>query len=272
MREIFGLEGKRALVVGGGRGMGESSARLLAQAGADVAVLDVERERAERVAEAVREYGRRGEAVVANILDDDDAARGVAEAAERLGGINVLVTIVGQALFTPLLSMTGEQWDHDQKRNLRYFFVVAREVAKVMIANDTPGAMCCIASVDGMFSAPFHGAYGAAKAGLIHLVTTMAAEWGEKNIRVNAVAPGNITTPRLPETPEGRELMRNSLVPAARSGTTDEIGKAVLFLVSDMASYVTGHTLVVDGGWRAANLFDARKFAVKKNLETPTTN
>jgi 2-deoxy-D-gluconate 3-dehydrogenase len=237
-----------------------------------VAVLDVERERAERVAEAVRAIGRRGEAVVANILDDADAARGVGEAADRLGGIDVLVTIVGQALFTPLLEMNGEQWDYDQRRNLRYFFVVGREAAKVMVAGGNTGAMCCIASVDGLYSAPFHGAYGAAKAGLIHLVTTMATEWGEKGIRVNAVAPGNITTPRLPETPEGREAMRNSLVPLARAGTTDEIGKAVLFLVSDMATYITGHTLVVDGGWMSANMFDARKFAVKKSLETPKTN
>ncbi len=272
MKQIFGLEGKRALVVGGGRGMGESTARLLARAGADVAVLDVDADRADCVAQAVRETGRRGEAIVADILDETEAAAAVAEAARRLGGLDVLVTIVGQALFTPLLSMTGEQWDADQRRNLRYFFVVGREAAKAMIAGGTGGAMCCIASVDGVQSAPFHGAYGAAKAGLIHLVSTMATEWADHGIRVNAVAPGNISTPRLPETPETREAMRQSLVPMARAGTTDEIGKAVLFLVSDMASYITGHTLLVDGGWMAANLFDARKFAVKKGLETPIKN
>jgi len=272
MRDLFGLSGKRALVVGGGRGMGESTARLLAEAGCDVAVLDIEQDRAERVAEAVRETGRRGEAIAANVLDDDSATAAVAEAARRLGGLDVLVTIVGQALFTPLIDMTGEQWDSEQRRNLRYFFVVGREAARIMIANGNTGAMCCIASVDGVQSAPLHGAYGAAKAGLIHLTKTMATEWAEHGIRVNAVAPGNISTPRLPETPESREAMRQSLVPMARSGVTDEIGKAVLFMVSDMASYITGHTLLVDGGWMAANLFDARKFAIKKTTERPKTN
>jgi 2-deoxy-D-gluconate 3-dehydrogenase len=272
MRELFGLEGKRALVVGGGRGMGESTARLLAEAGCDVAVLDVERDRAEHVAEAVRGYGRRGEAIVANVLDDEQAAAAVAEADRLLGGLDVLVTIVGQALFTPLLAMTGEQWDSEQRRNLRYFFVVGREAARIMIRNGSKGAMCCIASVDGVQSAPIHGAYGAAKAGLIHLVKTMATEWAEHGIRVNAVAPGNISTPRLPETPETREVMKQSLVPMARSGVTDEIGKPVLFLVSDMASYITGHTILVDGGWMAANLFDARRFGVKPTTERPASN
>lgn len=272
MNDLFGLTGKRALVVGGGRGMGESSARLLAQAGADVAVLDVDRGRAEHVADAVREYGRRGEAIVANVLDDEEAALAVAEAERKLGGLDALVTIVGQALFTPLIDMTGEQWDSEQRRNLRYFFVVGREAARAMIRNGSRGAMCCIASVDGVQSAPIHGAYGAAKAGLIHLVSTMATEWAEHGIRVNAVAPGNISTPRLPETPESREIMRKSLVPMARAGTTDEIGKAVLFLVSDMASYITGHTLLVDGGWMAANLFDARRFAIKNTTERPQSN
>jgi NAD(P)-dependent dehydrogenase (short-subunit alcohol dehydrogenase family) len=272
MNDLFGLAGKRALVVGGGRGMGESSARLLAQVGADVAVLDVDRDRAEHVAAAVREIGRRGEAVVANILDDAGAAGGVAEAERRLGGLDVLVTIVGQALFTPLIDMNGDQWDSEQRRNLRYFFVVGSAVARSMIRSGSKGAMCCIASVDGVQSAPFHGAYGAAKAGLIHLVSTMATEWAEHGIRVNAVAPGSISTPRLPDTAEGREVMRNSLVPMARSGTTDEIGKAVLFLVSDMASYITGHTLLVDGGWMAANLFDARRFKIKNTIERSQTN
>jgi 2-deoxy-D-gluconate 3-dehydrogenase len=196
----------------------------------------------------------------------------VAEAERRLGGLDVLVTIVGQALFTPLIDMTGDQWDSEQRRNLRYFFVVGRETARAMIRSGSKGAMCCIASVDGVQSAPIHGAYGAAKAGLRHLVSTMATEWAEHGIRVNAVAPGNISTPRLPETEESREVMRKSLVPMGRSGATDEIGKAVLFLVSDMASYITGHTLLVDGGWMAANIFDARRFAIKNTTERPQTN
>lgn len=265
--DLFGLEGKRALVVGGGQGMGESSARLLAQAGCDVAIVDVLAERAERVAGVVQALGRKSVAIEADVLTDAGAVHAVAEAERQLGPIDVLVTIVGQALFTSILDMSPEDWDFDQSRNLRYFFLVGREVARSMVTRGSGGSMVCIASTDGMQGAPFHAAYGAAKAGLIQLVKTMAVEWAEKGIRVNCVAPGSISTPRLPDTEKHRQAMKDSLVPMEKSGTTDDIGKAVLFLASDMSAYTTGHTLMVDGGWMAANLFDARKMGIKQSTE-----
>ena len=265
--DLFGLEGKKALIIGGGQGMGESSARLLAAAGCDVAIVDVERDRAERVGAVVREMGRKGVAIAANVLDDEQAAHGVGEAELALGGLDVLVSIVGQALFTPIVDMSPEDWDSDQRRNLRYFFVAARLAAKSMIARGVPGSMVCIASTDGLQAAPYHASYGAAKAGLVQLVKSMAVEWAVHGIRVNSVAPGSISTPRLPDTEAHRQAMKNSLVPMERSGTTDDIGKAVLFLASDMSSYTTGHTLMVDGGWMAANLFDARKMGIKQSTE-----
>jgi len=113
--------------------------------------------------------------------------------------------------------------------------------------------MVCIASVDGMQGSPMHAAYGAAKAGLINLVQSMAVEWAEHAIRVNAIAPGHIVTPRLYDTPARVEWYRESLIPAKQRGTTDDIGKAALFLLSDLASYITGVTLPVDGGLMSAN-------------------
>ncbi len=251
---LFQLEGKAALVVGGGQGMGESTARFLARAGCGVAVADVVKERADRVANAVADLGQPSAAIVGDALDDSEAKEIVERADRDLGGLDVLVTIVGQASFNSLLDMRPEHWDYDQRRNLRYFFVIAREAARLLIARDRPGAMVCISSVTGLQSAPNFASYGVAKAGLINLVRTMAVEWAPYNIRVNAVAPGTITTPRLPDTPERLERVRQGNIPAKRRGTTDEIGKAALFLVSDLASYVTGHTLVVDGGWMAAML------------------
>jgi 2-deoxy-D-gluconate 3-dehydrogenase len=265
--DLFGLEGKKALVVGGGQGMGESSARLLARAGCDVAIVDVLADRAERVAVVVRDLGRKSLAIEADVLTDQGAVHAVAEAEKQLGGIDVLVTIVGQALFTPILDMSPEDWDFDQRRNLRYFYVVGREVARSMVARGSGGSMVCISSTDGIQGAPFHAAYGAAKAGLIQLVKTMAVEWAESGIRVNCIAPGSISTPRLPDSENHRAAMKASLVPMEKSGTTDDIGKAVLFLASDMAAYTTGHTLMVDGGWMAANLFDARKMGIKQSTE-----
>jgi NAD(P)-dependent dehydrogenase (short-subunit alcohol dehydrogenase family) len=267
MIDLFGLEGKAALVIGGGQGMGESSARLLARAGCDVAIVDIDRDRAERVAALVRELGRKGVAIAANVLDDHEAEQAVGEAEHALGRLDVMVSIVGQALFTPIVDMSPEDWDSDQRRNLRYFFVAARLVAKSMIRRGVPGSMVCIASTDGLQAAPFHASYGAAKAGLVQLVKSMAVEWAVNGIRVNSVAPGSISTPRLPDSEAHRQAMKNSLVPMERSGTTDDIGKAVLFLASDMSNYTTGHTLMVDGGWMAANLFDARKMGIKQSTE-----
>lgn len=248
---LLGLEGKAALVVGGGQGMGESSAKYLARAGCDVAVLDVERDRAERVAATVRELGRKSVPVVADVLDDAQIPGVVATVERELGGLDVLVSIVGQASWNPILEMTPEQWDLDHRRNLRYFFFTAREVAASLIRRGKPGAMACIASVSGLQSAPHHAAYGAAKAGLMNLVRTMAVEWAPHNIRVNAIAPGSIATPRIPDTPEARAQTAQGPIPMKRRGTTDEIGKVATFLVSDLASYVTGHTVPVDGGWMA---------------------
>lgn len=264
---LLGLEGKRALIVGGGRGMGESSALFLATAGCDVAVLDNEESRAEQVAQAVRERGRKGVAIVADIFDEADVARAVRETEEALGGLDVLVTIVGQALFKPLVETSLEEWDFDQTRNLRYFFVTARAVAASMLKRGTGGSIIGVGSIDGLVGAPGHGAYGAAKAGLLHLVKSMAAEWGRDGIRVNAIAPGSITTPRLPETDQSRTWMEESVLPIGRAGTTDEIAGAVLFLASNLSGYVTGHTVAVDGGWLAANIFDPRVIAVKKSNE-----
>jgi NAD(P)-dependent dehydrogenase (short-subunit alcohol dehydrogenase family) len=149
--------------------------------------------------------------------------------------------------------MTPADWDFEQRRNLRYVFFVAQAFAKDLLAAGKPGAIVSIASVSGMQGAVSHAPYGAAKAGVINLVKTLAVEWGRHNIRVNAIAPGTIITPRLPDSPAQQEAMRKSLIPMRRRGTTEEIGRAVLFLSSDLASYVTGHTLPVDGGWMAAN-------------------
>src|SRR4051794_11125049 len=252
---FFGLTGKKAMVIGGGQGMGESTSRFLARAGCDVAVIDIERERAGRVAGVVGQVGRRGVPIVGNVLDDTQIPTIVAAAEQQLGQIDVMVSIVGAAAWGSLMDTTAEIWDQQLHLNLRYFFLCAREVAATMIRHGNPGAIVGIASVDGQRSAPMRGAYGAAKAGLISLVQTMAVEWAPHHIRVNAIAPGHIVTPRLYDTPQRAELYAASLLPMRQRGTPEDIGKAALFLASDLARYITGTTLDVDGGLLAANLF-----------------
>ena len=233
--------------------MGESTAKLLAHVGCRVAIADIDQERAERVATAVAELGQPSTAIVGDVLDDAQAEDIVGRAERDLGGLDALVTTVGQASFKSILDMTAEEWDWDHRKNLRHFFLTARAVARSLIARNRPGSMVCITSVDGLQSAPYRAAYGAAKAGMVNLVHTMAVEWTPHNIRVNAIAPGSINTQRMPATPERMKRAQN-LLPIHRLGTTDEIGKAALFLLSDMASYITGHTLLVDGGWMSAHL------------------
>jgi len=272
---LFGLEGKAALVLGGGLGMGESSSRLLAEVGCDVAVVDIDAGRAETVAKTVTGLGRKGVPLVGNVLDPGSAERIVAEAEEKLGGLDVLVAIVGQAQFVHFLDMTPEQWELDMNRNLRYFAFAAQAVARSMVRRGKPGAITAISSVSGLQSAPHHAAYGAAKGGLINLVKSMAVELAEHNIRVNTVAPGSILTDRQAAAPSAAEVqakMKASLVPFKRHGETDDIGNAVRFLSSSMANYISGHTLAVDGAWMSAwilgPMLESPQFAAQFGVET----
>jgi NAD(P)-dependent dehydrogenase (short-subunit alcohol dehydrogenase family) len=220
-----------------------------------VALVDIVAERAGAVGQKVAALGRQAFTVEGNVLNDDQIPLIIAEAEAKIGGLDLMVSIVGAAAWGSLLDTTADVWDKQMHLNLRYFFLVARQVAESMVRRAQPGAIVGIASVDGQRAAPMRGVYGAAKAGLISLVQTMAVEWAPYRIRVNAIAPGHIVTPRLFDTPQRAELYAASLLPMRHRGTPDDIGRAALFLASDMARYITGTTLDVDGGLLAANLF-----------------
>lgn len=252
---LLGMAGKKVLIIGGGQGMGEATARHVSRAGADVALVDLVAERADAVAAMVRQNGTRAVTVIGDVLQDAEIPRIVAEAEAGLGGIDAMVSIVGAAAWGSLLETSAEAWDQQMALNLRYFFLTAKAVAQGMIQRGGGGVILGIASVDGQRASPMRGAYGAAKAGLISLVQTMAVEWAPHGIRANAIAPGHIVTPRLYDTPHRQEAYGRSLIPMRRRGTIEEIGKAALFLVSALASYVNGTVLDVDGGQLAANLF-----------------
>jgi NAD(P)-dependent dehydrogenase (short-subunit alcohol dehydrogenase family) len=252
---LFALSGKRILVIGGGQGMGEATARLLATLGCSIAVLDLEPERAERIAQALREMDVPAFAIAADVTDEIATEAAIGRIEHEFGPLDGMVSVVGMAGWGTLLELTAETWDRDHRRNLRYFFFAAREVARRLIERGAPGSIVAVASVDGIRSAPNHAAYGAAKAGLINLVKTMATEWAEAGVRVNCVAPGGIVTPRIPLGPPEREREGMARVPMKRRGTVDDIAKATAFFLSDLSPYVTGQTLAVDGGYTAAGGF-----------------
>ncbi|EQB00271.1 NAD(P)-dependent dehydrogenase (short-subunit alcohol dehydrogenase family) [Sphingobium wenxiniae] len=252
MQDIFGLQGRTAIVWGGGQGMGEASALRLAEAGCDVAIVDVEMDRARKVADRIAALGRRSVALSANVVEKEAVERATREAEAALAPLDVMVNVIGMAGWSKLVDMPEEEWDRIVDLNLKGFFLAATAAARSMIAGQRKGAIVSVCSVSGLTSAPMHGHYGAAKAGMQNLVRSMACEWGPL-IRVNAVAPGSTETARVQATPERLEEARNRIA-LERMGKPDEIAKAVLFMASDLGSYVNGQTLPVDGGWMAGAL------------------
>lgn len=245
---LLDLAGKHALVVGGGQGIGRATALALARAGAGVAVIDAEAERGETVAAEVRELGRPACAFTADVTVADEAARGVAAARSGLGGLDIVVNIVGSASWAPLLEMDEQTWERDLAVNLKHHWYVARSAARAWIDADEPGVLCVVGSVSGVFSAANHGAYGAAKAGLLGLVRTAAEEWWPHRIRVNAVVPGAVRTPRIEAGWADGSLPRPKVDSFERMALPEDIAGSILFLVSDLARMITGQSLVVDGG------------------------
>lgn len=255
--DFLGLQGKPALVVGGGFGIGRASALLLARAGADVVVADLDRDRAAAAAREIEGLGVRSGALTGDVTDEVQAQTIVATAADLLGSLEVVINMVGTAAHASLLDVDDNTWNTDISRNLTQHLYVGRAAAKQMISQGTGGRIAVVASVSGLYGAPNHGAYGAAKAGVMALVRTMAQEWGPHGIRVNGVAPDMIATPRIvaaydEQSIDFDETARRDGAPLGRFGTPEEIAGPLVFLVSDLASFITGHTIVVDGGQRAA--------------------
>jgi len=257
MDPVFGLQGKRALVVGGGFGIGRESARLLAAQGVSIAVLDLDAARAETMAEELRRSGATACAVGADVSVPEAAATAVQEADEKLGGLDILVNIVGRnSMRTDLADIAPEQFELLLSRNLRHHLYTSGAFTRVLRARKQPGAIVMVASVAGLVGAPGLGGYAASKAALISMTKTMSAEWGPLGIRVNAVAPGVTWTDRNQWGADVQEQARKS-VPMGRIGDQKEIARVILFLASDLASYVTGQTVVADGGATVVTAFDA---------------
>ncbi len=256
MESLIGLKDRALLIIGAGQGIGRSAARFLTRGGCALALVDLEAERVETVAAELRAQGGNAHALVGDVTDEASAEATVARASKALGRIDGLVNIVGAAGWAPLLELDSETWDSEFLLNLKQHFFVCRAVARKMIEQGDGGTIVTVASVSGLFSAPKHGAYGAAKAGLMALTKTMSEEWAEYGIRVNTVSPGSVLTPRIAAMRESGELPPPKPGEVDRMAETDDIAGAIFFLSSNLARRVNGHTLIVDGGTTSLFPFD----------------
>ena len=237
------LDGRRFVVVGAGQGIGRQTAHALASVGARVACVDVDAARAREVAAEVA-----GVAVAGDASRRDDAERVFEEVIGALGGLDGLVDIVGMARYAALLDVDDDDWDWQFDIVLRHAYL-AVQLGGRSLAAGSGGVMAFVASVSGLTSAPRHAAYGAAKAALMALVRSAAVELGPSGVRVNAVAPGVVWTPRVSALLGEDGRVRNEAnTPLRRVAQPADIAAALLFLCSDLSSYVSGQTLVVDGG------------------------
>lgn len=241
------LDGRVALVTGGGRGIGRAVALKLAARGADIAVSDILTTEAAVVADEVRALGRQAAALTADVSVSDDVTRMVTEAKAALGKVDILVNNAGIARDGLLLRMTDEDWDKVIAVDLRSVFLCTKAVLRDM-TRQRWGRIINISSVSGLAGNPGQANYSAAKAGIIGFTRTIAKEMASRSITVNAIAPGLIDTGLAHELTEQQRAAFVSGIPMGCLGTAEDIAGAVAFLASDDAGYITGQVIAVDGG------------------------
>jgi len=238
---------KTALVTGSGSGIGRCIAMLLAQCGANVVVNDVSRKDADATAQEIQFLGRRSLAVTASVSSRDEVQAMFDQIQARFGGLDILVNNAGITRDGFLIKMTEEQWDQVMDVNLKGVFNCCQCAARMM-ADKQYGKIINIASASAQMGNIGQVNYAASKGGVISVTKTLAKELAQFNINVNAVAPGFIETPMTAKVPDKVKDHLIRQIPLRRAGTPDDVARAVCFLASDEAAYITGQVLSCNGG------------------------
>mgnify|MGYP006194975291 FL=1 len=261
MSDRIRLDGQTAFVTGGGGGIGRGIALGLAEAGANVAILDIFPERAEEAAARVREHGAKALALPADVMDTDALRAAIAATDAEFGRLDILVNNAGGVSGRPFLQQSERSWRKHIDINLISMLAATHAAAPLMIREGKGGSIINVASIEASRAAPNFAVYAACKAGMLSFTKSMALEFSEHKIRVNCIAPDHTITPGnqgnragpvdpatwKQHTPEESDAM-NRLVPLLRQGIDLECGDAAVFLSSEMASYITGAVIEVDGG------------------------
>lgn len=246
------LKNKVAVITGASRGIGEAIARTFAAHGAKVVLASRKIDGVRAVAESI---GESAHAVAAHTGHEAACVALIEAAVERFGQVDVLVNNAGtNPYFGPMIDTDHGAWNKTFEVNLNGYFWLSREVARHLQGRRAGGSIVNVASVAGIMAAPFQGVYGATKAAVISMTRTLAFELGGSAIRVNAIAPGLIETRLAAAIVQNDDLVAEVLrrTPLGRYGQPDEIAGAALFLASEAASFMTGQTMVIDGGMTIA--------------------
>jgi NAD(P)-dependent dehydrogenase (short-subunit alcohol dehydrogenase family) len=249
-RSMFDLTGKKVLLVGAGRGIGEAGAQGLAAFGAEVFCADVDGEAAEETAEEIRSQKGRAEALELDMTDSGS----VYVAAERVGAPDVLVSTPSINVRKPLLEITDEEFDRVVDLNLKGTFRLIREFGRGM-AERGSGSIIAFSSIRAQVVEPGQGVYAATKSGTVQMLRALAAELGPRGVRANAIAPGVVETPltaQIKDSPDWYDSYAGKSILGRWAQPREMVGM-IVYLASDASSYVTGTFMLVDGGWTAAD-------------------
>jgi len=249
------LKGKVAIITGARRGMGKSHALALTKAGAKVVVVDISLEDCQKVVKEIEKAKGEAIAVKCDVTKKEEVEKMVEAAVKKWGRVDILVNNAGICQFKPFLELTEEEWDRTLDINLKGYFLCAQAAAKVMVKQKS-GVIINIASVamgQQGIGFPNIAHYCASKGGIVGMTEALAVELAPFNIRINAVSPGMIETPMIDPIKQDPKAIEGILarVPLRRVGKPEEVSNLVLFLASDASSYMTGSTVVIDGGWLA---------------------
>jgi 2-dehydro-3-deoxy-D-gluconate 5-dehydrogenase len=247
----FKLDGRTAIVTGASRGLGQSIAVGLAEAGADVAL--VHRSDGTQTRERIEALGRRCVSIRADLADRGSVATIVAETVEKLGGIDILVNNAGIIRRAPVTELTEKDWDDVMDVNVRALFLLSQAVAKVMIEQGRGGKIVNVASMLSFQGGILVASYTASKSAVLGLTRLLANELAPHGINVNGLAPGYMETdntkPLRDDPVRSKAILER--IPAGRWGTPEDLQGAAVFLASDASQYMHGYTIAVDGGWLA---------------------